>query len=134
MPYWGIGRGAVTSDIEMPAGKDESTETTPQNERIKVGPYFYTVEFGEVMEGKDWGRADTNKQVIRVDPSGSDTQTSVYLLHEMFHVVAKEFTTALDEEDKLEESLVSALAFGIATIWKDNPGIFEFIRKGIEDG
>ena len=60
-----------------------------------------------------------------------DRQTASTLLHEIMHAAAAVWSIGCDKEDGTlsEEQFVRPMSLGLATVWRDNPAVFEWIAK-----
>lgn len=101
-------------------------------ERVKVGYVDYRIEDWEPAQAdaaKRYGETDRVRRIIRVDTTHGPQQGAETLLHEILHCVYSMWNLPGDRDR--EEKFVTAIASGLATVWRDSPAIFEWIDANL---
>ena len=91
--------------------------------KIKVGAYDYQVEDWHSNKSRAadrFGECDRINKVIRVDTS-IGVRSLETLLHEILHAAWFEWNVQKGDD---EERCIETLSFALATIMRDNPGLF----------
>ncbi len=101
----------------------------PMPKSVKVGATTFQVR-GMSREaellGADWGGADFGTNTITVSAAVSDPRRKETLLHEILHCIYYEWNIQLEDD---EERTVSAFAFGLSAVMKDNPLAFKWLME-----
>ena len=100
-----------------------------QPTQVKVGATVYTIEdMHPIVDklGDEWGNADYCANKITISTKLSTSRYREVLLHEIFHCIFYEWD--MQPEDA-EERTVSAFAFGMLAVMKDNPAVFKWLMK-----
>lgn len=120
------------------SNKTKAQKTKPKAKKISppvsvtIGPFEYSIIYGPIEEGKNWGNVSANKQTIWIDNSGTAMKTSVVLLHEILHALVEEYDALAGKET--EEMAVNLLSVTLITMFRVNPKVTKFIMGGIVDG
>lgn len=104
----------------------------PLPRTVKVGYADYTIEPWEHAQAdaaNRYGETDRIRRIIRVDTSHGRHQAAETTLHELLHCVYGMWE--MPDDKKKEERLVSIMAAGLATIWRDNPETFKWIAENL---
>ena len=80
------------------------------------------------MSANRYGEVAHTAGIIRIDTTHSAIEVAQTLLHEILHVVCTMWCRA--EEDN-EERTVSIMSTGLATVWRDNPDVMEWIAQNM---
>lgn len=104
----------------------------PLPQRIKVGPLTYKVAYwtNEDLHGHGdilyYGRCMKPTCTIYLRPGLADCRLREVLVHELLHAAFD--VTGLDQQEGAnEEATVSALAYPILAILRDNPDLVAFL-------
>jgi hypothetical protein len=100
---------------------------------VKVGYRTYRLELWTEQQAKDEdsdGECDHETGVIRLDPTMDAQKAGNTLLHELIHAVW--YVWSMPEENIEEEFAVGALTNGLATVIRDNPGLFGWIERSLQ--
>lgn len=89
---------------------------------LKIGRRFYKVR-REYLP-KDYGRIDLGRGIIRIDDPQPPLVVADATLHEILHAV---WTDRRLPDRASEERAVTALAQGLTTVFRDNPGLLTYI-------
>jgi hypothetical protein len=111
----------------MPKQIDDDMPTS-----VKVGWRDYKIETMSRGESVCRNRTGEILQVderIRISDGVSRRHQSETLLHEIMHAVYWLWNVS---EKMDEEPIVLSLAGGLATVWRDNPAVMEWIARGLE--
>ena len=95
---------------------------------LKIGRRFYKVK-REYLP-KDYGRVNLDRGIIRIDDPQPPFVVADATLHEILHAIWAELR--LPERPR-EERAVTALAQGLAAVFRDNPGLLTYIDKLVGD-
>lgn len=90
--------------------------------KIKIGCLTYDVldwDKKEAEESRCYGMHSSRLQRIKVDSSASKERKKEVFLHEVLHAVWNQWIPSDEKSD--EEKIVSQLAMGLTTVFKDNP-------------
>ncbi|HEY3645504.1 MAG TPA: hypothetical protein VGM16_09210 [Gammaproteobacteria bacterium] len=79
---------------------------------------------------KDYGRVDLDRGVIRIDDPQPPFVVADATLHEILHAIWAE--RGLPERPR-EERVVTALAQGLAAVFRDNPGLLIYMDKLVKE-
>jgi len=81
-----------------------------------------------VATSESHGCVDLDNCIIQLAKGYTPQSTAATLLHEILHAI----NAAMGVSDKLdEEELTSRQETGLATVWKHNPKVFEWLHKNI---
>lgn len=95
---------------------------------LKIGRRFYKVKREYLPE--DYGRVNLSKGIIRIDDPQPPFVVVDATLHEILHAVWAE--RRLPERPS-EERAVTALAQGLAIVFRDNPGLLGYIDRLLKE-
>lgn len=105
--------------------------------KIKVGAYDWKVSLEEGAD-EHCGQADFEPQIIRLWPDSltSPAHAVGILLHECLHVIydnedLEDKVVHSDPED-LEEDIVVGFEQGLVSLYRDNPRLLTWIKKGLK--
>ena len=108
-------------------------------EKIKVLCRDYTVEQmseQKIGEGLYAGTCNADRAEIAISAEYSSQKQACTLLHEVLHAVFHEMSISnvpnLEKFEVSEETIVNALANGLSTVIRDNPGLMPAIQKGLK--
>lgn len=99
---------------------------------VKVGYRTYRIELWSEQQAQDEdsdGECDHDAGVIRLDPLMDAQKAGNTLLHEIIHAVW--YVWSMPEENIAEEFAVDALTNGLATVMRDNPGLFGWMESAL---
>jgi hypothetical protein len=103
--------------------------------KIKVGAYDWRIKI-ETGENADYGLTDWDKYLISIWPEGfPTTQLAVgTVLHELLHVIHdNEAIGPPSEPDGYdEEHVVTGFETGLITLFRDNPKLLTWIKRGLK--
>lgn len=91
---------------------------------LKIGRRFYEVR-REYLP-KDYGRVDLDRGIISIDDPQPPLVVADATMHEILHAVWAE--RGLPPRPR-EERTVTALAQGLVTVFRDNPGLLAYIDQ-----
>jgi hypothetical protein len=91
---------------------------------LKIGRRFYKVR-REYLP-RDYGRVDLDRGIIRIDDPQPPSVVADATLHELLHAIWAE--RGLPERSR-EERVVTALAQGLVSVFRDNPGLLAYLDK-----
>ena len=91
-------------------------------DRVKVGPYTYSVQV--TYKEQNWGHVDHTQQRITIDQDMATERQRVCLWHELKHV-CHEITGIRDEDT--EERTVTAGAPLEVQMLRDNPALVAYL-------
>lgn len=96
--------------------------------KVKVGAYDFRIRIVE-GESPEWGEADVDTQTVSVWPE--DMANPAFLvgivLHELLHVIYHYESL----EGKDEEAVVTGYEVGLISLYRDNPKLLTWIKKGL---
>lgn len=95
---------------------------------LKIGRRFYKVRREYLPT--EYGRVDLDKGVIRIDDPQPPLVVADTILHEILHAIWAE--RRLPNRTR-EERAVTALAQGLTTVFRDNPGLLTYIDKLVKE-
>lgn len=104
----------------------------PLPAKLKVGYVDYKIEDWEPAQADAscrYGETDRVRRIIRIDTTHSPQQSAETTLHEIIHCVWQMWNLPGDKDK--EEKIVTAIASGLATLWRDNPDVFEWIDMNL---
>lgn len=96
---------------------------------VKIGWRDFRIEDFPLAEARErglYGSTHLQQGIIRIDQSHDARTTAATLLHEILHAIFNVWQ--MSKEDG-EERIVSTIESGLATVWRDNPAVFEWIAK-----
>lgn len=110
--------------IDLPAPKDAPPE------RIKVGPYHWTVKYNRLMP-MIYGNSDLPTLTIRLDPYLPPDQLKETLLHEIFHACMFVGTGGQSTEGLpyMDDQLIEATVPTLLQVMRDNPELVKWLQK-----
>jgi hypothetical protein len=95
---------------------------------LKIGRRFYKVKRQYLP--KDYGRVNLNRGIIRIyDPQPPFVVADV-TLHEILHAI---WADRRLPERPTEERAVTALAQGLAAVFRDNPGLLTYVDSLVRE-
>ena len=98
--------------------------------RVRIGYIDFAIHpFPDGFAANPDGKTDFTRQIIYVDDVLSPEAKACTLLHEILHAVWA--LHALSDDDK-EERIVTALGNGLSQVFRDNPELVTFIKKGLK--
>lgn len=117
--------------------KDVQTLLKTLPEKIKIGAYTWTVEAKKDWvigsdEKNKWGLCDpSNFHMVVGNVEGMATAAffTGVLLHEIGHAI---WHTANLRDRETEENVMIAFETGFVALYRDNPGLLDFIKKGVK--
>jgi len=96
--------------------------------RIKLATHAYRIEYKanlQLLEGS-CGNVNHMEQVMQFDPSTAKTQLDVAFLHEVLHIIDRQYNCKMDNEttDRLAEGLAELLTnnLGMQFDWSNIEG------------
>ena len=95
---------------------------------LKIGRRFYKVKRQYLP--KDYGRVNLNRGIIRIDDPQPPFVVADATLHEILHAI---WADRRLPDRPSEERAVTALAQGLTTVFRDNPGLLTYIDKLVEE-
>ena len=101
--------------------------------KVKVGYVDYKIEDWEPAQADSaqrYGETDRVRRIVRVDTTRGPQQSAETLLHEIIHCVYGMWN--LPGDHNKEEKIVTGLASGLATVWRDSPEIFAWIDLNLQ--
>ena len=90
--------------------------------RLKIGRRLYKVKRQYLP--KDYGRVNLAKGIIRIDDPQPPFVVADATLHEILHAI---WADRRLPDRPTEERTVTALAQGLAGVFRDNPGLLSYI-------
>ena len=96
---------------------------------VKVGVFDYRIESWnskDANSSRRYGETDNDQKKIRIDESYSGRQTATTLLHEIQHAIWSLWTI---ESKYNEEDTIVRMTHGLATVWRDNPDLMQWIHE-----
>lgn len=100
--------------------------------KIKVGAYDWRIKV-DTNPSEDYGEADYDKAVITVWPANHQSPERLVgtVIHELLHVIYA--NTGLDEvQGDGEEKIVSGFETGLVSLFRDNPKLLNWIKRGLK--
>ena len=100
---------------------------------VKVGYRTYRLELWTEQQATDEdsdGESDHEAGAIRLDPRMDPQKAGNTVLHELIHAVW--YVWSLPEENIGEELAVGGITNGLATVLRDNPGLFAWIERNLQ--
>lgn len=100
---------------------------------VKVGFRDYPIEAYDqriAFKDKAWGHTDHDPPLIRIDAGATVQQQATSLLHEILHAIYAVYQPPY--RAKNEEDLVNPLANALASVWRDNPDVVQWIMDGLK--
>ncbi len=100
--------------------------------KLKVGYVDYRIEDWDTAQADAsarYGETDRVRRIVRVDTTHSSQQSAETLLHEVLHCVYSMWNLPGDKDK--EEKIITAMASGLATVWRDNPDVFSWIDMNL---
>lgn len=100
-------------------------------ETIKIGYRDYTVIpiLKSEFDGEVLGLFNFGKGIIKIYTDTDARSVAATTIHEICHAVYAEWGI---KDGDTEEPTVTAMATGLATIWRDNPIWFNWIGKHLK--
>lgn len=106
--------------------------------RIKVGAYDWRVVLNtEDAEIEKCGEADFEHHIVNLWPEhlNSPDHAVGIVIHELLHVIFDnedlEHKTVHSDPEDLEESIVIGFEQGLVALYRDNPRLLTWIKKGL---
>jgi hypothetical protein len=104
--------------------------------RIRVGPLVYTVETCDVLEPDKKGESamgfheEAACRILLLKGHYNPVQVVVTMLHELIHALTTQ--SGCYSSYAIEERYASALSYGFAGLFKNNPGLVDWIKNSLE--
>ena len=102
--------------------------------KLKIGFLTYDiVDWNKTSahEAHCFGTQNAQTQRIKIDAGASDERKREVLLHEVIHAVYDQWMPEqVDLKDMTEETIVSAMAIGLTTVFNENPLLKKDLFKG----
>ena len=95
---------------------------------LKIGRRFYKVRREYLPE--EYGRVDLDRGIIRIDDPQPPFVVADATLHEILHAIWAQ--QRLPDRVR-EERAVTSLAHGLATVFRDNPGLLTYIDRLVKE-
>lgn len=96
--------------------------------KLKIGRRFYKVK-REYLP-KDYGRVNLDRRVIHIDDPQPPFVVADATLHEILHAIWAERRLP---DRPTEERAVTALAQGLSTVFRDNPGVLAYLDRLLKE-
>ena len=97
--------------------------------KVKIGEYIYTVEYGKNTGSGYIGYIDYEKGKIKIKNTLHYRKTIETLLHEIIHGIVDYYMLRKVIKDDYEEYFVDVMAKAIHALLKDNPELVEDIIR-----
>ncbi len=98
---------------------------------IKIGSHVHKVTVVKNLRSKAGEEAlglySYDDQRISIEESITPSRQAEVLLHEILHALYAYFD--ISKEGDKEETVVSRLAEGLATVFKDNPALIKYLEE-----
>ena len=95
---------------------------------VKIGRRSYKIKHEYLPQ--DYGRVDLAKGIIRIDDPQPPFVVADATLHEILHAVWAE--RGLPDRAR-EERTVTALAQGLTAVFRDNPGLLQYLDRLVSE-
>lgn len=103
--------------------------------RVKVGAFWYSIEYSKQVEDRCIGICYHHAKRIRVQSDLSRRMLAQTVLHEIMHAIYYEFGLTNSEQADAdnaagmvhEEAAVNGLSIGMMQVLVDNPGFRRFL-------
>lgn len=95
---------------------------------LKIGRRFYKVKRQYLP--KDYGRVNLNRGIIRIDDPQPPFVVADATLHEILHAI---WADRRLPDRPTEERAVTALAQGLAAVFRDNPGLSNYVDDLVKE-
>lgn len=96
---------------------------------IRIGYRTFRIEhFPEGFGQRLYGQTDFDRGVINLSVGLTAQARSSVILHEILHVIWDH--AALQDGDK-EERIITAMAYGLSQVFRDNDGLLSEIVSGL---
>lgn len=104
--------------------------------RLKIGAYDWTVVVNEGVS-ENYGQAVYDKNELHLWPDMflGNAQAVGIVIHELLHAVIDDRDLMPDFRRRLanqEEALVTGLEIGLITLFRDNPRLMTWIKRGLK--
>lgn len=98
--------------------------------RIKVGAYDWRIKI-DTGPSEDFGEMDDEKATITIWPANHQSPERLVgtVLHEVLHVI---YAGINDRDRELEEPVVLAFEAGLISLFRDNPKLLNWIKRGLK--
>lgn len=125
--------GTIIESMDVVTGKIRraAPEVTDLPTTVKVGPYDFKIEAWNphhAAEKNSYGQTTFSDLTIRLDVSHFPRHVADVMLHEIMHACYWVFD--IQDEDK-EERTVRMTATALVGVWRDNPGLFDWLDRNI---
>ena len=98
--------------------------------KVKVGGCDYICEDILDEDRPQYnGQVLKSKQIIRVDGQLPKQHQAKVLLHEILHAIDYEWGIFAEMDNDEAERTITQLSCGLAAVMRDNPKVFEVIKK-----
>lgn len=101
----------------------------PPSDKVKIGYRDYIIEPMSLTQGTRedlYGQCDRGRGIIRICFEHDARSVGNTVLHEFMHAIYYEWSLA---DDDREERIITTMANGLATVWRDNPDWMNWIGK-----
>lgn len=90
--------------------------------KMRIGGLEWTIKFDKdvAAQGEIFGSTHFDTQLIFIDPRAPKDKQEQTFVHELLHVINYQWGIAKRMNDKDEEELVNAQAFGLYAALKEN--------------
>lgn len=110
-------------------------KTIPKS--LKVGAYDFTVStFPDFLVGPDeqqkWGLCSFSELKLSVGNTEGMPSSQMFvgvLLHEVLHAI---WSNQNLKNKETEENVILAMEVGLISLFRDNPGFLDWIKKGLK--
>ena len=102
--------------------------------KIKVGAYDWRIKI-ETEGELDYGETDYDAAVIRLWPANHQSPERLVgtVIHELLHIIHEDRElTPKDAKGYEEELVVVAFETGLVSLFRDNPKLLNWIKRGLK--
>lgn len=105
------------------------TKGRPERLRI-LGRYFGVTGMLEEHGGLYYGLMEPDTRTIRIADGQSGFDEVDTVIHEVMHAIR--FTQGRENGGEVEEDYVRSLATGLTNVFRDNPGLYQWIGRTLK--
>ena len=101
--------------------------------RIKVGANDWRIKVG-TDPSEDYGETDFDKAIITIWPANHQSPERLVgtVIHELLHVIHEDKELTANADFYEEEVVVVAFEQGLISLFRDNPKLLNWIKRGLK--